>query len=162
VSLSVIVPSGGRPTLSRTLASITPNLDLHDEVLVCVDQTAPWGNSSRNRLMRQAKGDWLLFMDDDDAYTPDAFPVIRAKIAQASDSVHIFRMRYPDGRELWTDREVRLGNVSTQMVVVPNRPPLGIWSEGLYEADYHFIKACADHRPVVWHEDVIALIRPED
>jgi hypothetical protein len=160
MSLSVIVASGGRPTLGRTLASITPQLDVHDEVLCIVDQTAPWGHSSRNRAMRWAKGDWLLFMDDDDVYTPDAFQIVRAGIGQDPEAVHIFRMRYADGRELWTDREVRLGNVSTQMAVVPNRGPLGTWNEALYEGDFSFISATAKHRPVCWHEQVIALIRP--
>ena len=158
-ALSIIVASGGPHTLGRTLNSVTPQLELADEVLCVVDQQAPWGHSSRNRAMRWAKGDWLMFMDDDDAYTHDALALVRPAVREAPEAVHIFRMRYADGRQLWTDREVRLGNVSTQMVVAPNRPPYGIWAD-VYEGDFHFISATAKHRPVQWHEAVIALIRP--
>lgn len=161
MGFSVIVASGGRPTLQRTIDSIVPQLDVHDELLVCVDQRAPWGHASRNRMTLAANGDWLCFQDDDDVYTPGAFDVIRTAVRTGDpNAMHIFRMRYPDGRELWTDPEVRLGNVSTQMVVVPNRQPLGRWNEALYEGDYSMISETAKHHPVQWHEHVITLVRP--
>lgn len=160
MSLSVIVASGGRPTLSRTIQSIVPQLHLEDELIIVVDQTSQWGHSSRNRAMQWAKGDHLCFMDDDDEYTPDAFQHIRAAIGRDPDAMWIFRMRYAWGNELWTDQELRLGNVSTQIAVVPNKPPLGRWADGIYEGDWHFIQACAKHKAVRWDEHVIALIRP--
>jgi glycosyltransferase involved in cell wall biosynthesis len=164
MSLSVIVASGGRPTLSRTIESIIPQLRLEDELIVVVDAQAPWGHSSRNRAMRWAKGDFLLFQDDDDVSAPGAFDAIRAAVAQHdANTMHVFKMAYDrlDGRTLWEDREVRLGNISTQMIVVPNQQPLGQWG-AVYEGDFVFASACAKHRPVAWHEDIISLVRPEN
>lgn len=157
MSLSVIVASSGRPTLQRTLDSIRPQLHSEDELLLDVNTDAPWGHRARNRQMAVAKGDFLLFMDDDDTYVSGAFDAIRSKVTRSA--MHLFKMRYHDGTELWRDREVRCGNVSTQMVVVPNRAPLGTWTD-VYEGDFYFISQTAEHWPVVWHGDVIALIRP--
>lgn len=136
-------------------------MDVRDELIVVVDQCAPWGHASRNRAMQWAKGDWLLFQDDDDISAPGALTAVRAAV-QAGDpnALHLFRMRYADGRELWTDREIRCGNVSTQMVAVPNRPPFARWNEALYEGDFSFISETAKHHPVLWHETVISLVRP--
>ena len=145
MSLSVIVASGGRPTLARTIQSIVSQLHLEDELIVVVDQQAPWGHSSRNRAMTWAKGDHLCFMDDDDVYTSDAFDTIRRGVGEQPDAVHVFKMRYAWGNELWADQEVRLGNISTQMFVVPNRQPLGQWGD-VYEGDFVFIEATAKHR----------------
>jgi glycosyltransferase involved in cell wall biosynthesis len=170
VNLSVIVASGGRHTLGRTVASIVPQLTVNDELLVLVDQRAPWGHASRNRMMKAATGDWLMFMDDDDTYAEGAFDTVRAALRAApSPAIHVFRMRYADGRTLWQDEgpadnrhpRLRLGNVSTQMVVVPNGGRLGRWNEALYEGDWSFVSECARQLPVEWHEEVIALIRPE-
>lgn len=63
------------------------------------------------------------------------------------------------GNVLWTDKQVRLGNVSTQMVCVPKvagKP--GVWPAG-WENDFAFIRDTVRHYPedaVGWHEDVIA------
>lgn len=163
MSLSVIVASGGRPTLPRTIQSIVPQLHLEDELIVVVDQQAPWGHSSRNRMMRHCKGEHLAFVDDDDVWTPGAGDAIRRAVDQSDpNALHLFKMRYAWGNELWTDREVRLGNVSTGMVIAPNREPLARWDEALYEGDHSFISAMAKHHPVCWWEDVILLVRPEN
>lgn len=156
----MIVASGGRPTLARTIQSIVPQLDVHDELIVVVSQAAPWGHDSRNRAMRWCKGDHILFQDDDDVSAPGAFEAVRAAINGADpNAMHVFKMRYADGRELWADREVRLGNISTQMICVPNRQPLGVWAD-VYEGDFHFAKSTAQHHPVLWHEAVISVVRP--
>lgn len=156
MGLTVIVASGGRPTLARTLQSIIPQLDLYDEILCLVDQLAPGGYSSRSRMMRAAKGEHLAFVDDDDEWTPDAAQHIRAAIRENPDAVHIFRAQHPDGRTIWTERALRPGNVTAGTIVVPNRPPLGVW----HGSDFSFIAATANHRPVLWHEQAISLVRP--
>lgn len=160
MSLSIIIASGGRPTLARTIQSIVPQLDVTDEIIVVVDQAAPWGHASRNRAMRWAKGEWLMFTDDDDTVADGALAVVRAAVRQAPNAAHIFKMAYSDGRTIWTDREVRLGNVSTQMIVCPNREPFGVWNEAEYAGDYPFIKGTCQHRETIFHEEVIAHYRP--
>jgi len=167
MNLSVIVASCDRPSLAAAMRSASSQMHEGDEVLVAVNQDCPWGHKARNHLMRAARGDYLLFMDDDDAYVPGALDVVRAAVEQdktAGQRMHLFRMQYANGAQLWADPTVRLGNVSTQMVVVP----WGVtrmfascrWNEDLYEGDYHFIAACADRVPTAWHEEVIALVRP--
>lgn len=166
-TFSVIVASCGRPTLQRTVDSIVPQLLPGDELLLDVNDDCPWGNRARKRQMKHAKGDFLLFMDDDDTYMPDAFVKIRQAVVRAPERVHIFRMRYPEGFELWTDTVIRCGNVSTQMVAVPNNPGcLGSWTQlERYEGDFDFISSTvrqheAEGRKPAWWKDVIALIRP--
>lgn len=159
MSLSVLVASSGRPTLIRTIESITPQLLPGDELIVDVNDDAPWGHAARNRMMPRAKGDALLFMDDDDSYMPGALTVVRDAFARTPDRPHIFKMRYANGRELWVDRQVRCGNVSTQMFVALNGM-VGQWGDR-YEGDFDFIASTvALQGEPVWHPDVIALIRP--
>lgn len=160
-ALSIVVASSGRPTLARTVESARSQMRDGDEILVSVNQDCPWGHKARNQLMRAARGDWLLFMDDDDMYTPGALDTVRGAVGLVGHP-HVFRMRYATGDVLWTDREVRCGNVSTQMVVVPNVGDLlGRWGDR-YEGDFDFIaETCSNLGQPFWHEDVIALVRPE-
>jgi glycosyltransferase involved in cell wall biosynthesis len=160
ITLSVLVPSMGRPTLQRTIDSILPQLNMADQLLIDINGDCPWGGAARNRMMNAADGDAICFMDDDDIYLPDAFKTIRVRFAEAPTRVHIFKMRYADGRELWIDEHVYEGNVSTQMVVVPNEATPG-WTDR-YQGDLDFIiHACEQLGDPVWHPEVIALIRPQ-
>ena len=103
-----------------------------------------------------------MFLDDDDAYVPGALEIVRAALEQEPDRVHVFRMRYPDGREIWTSPTVACGNISTIMLVVPNTPgKLGSWGTS-YEGDFQFLSetlALRAEEPI-FHEDVIGLVRP--
>lgn len=162
MSLSILVASSGRTTLARTLLSISPQLEPGDELLVDVNDDAPWGHAARNRLMARARGTHLLFMDDDDAYLDGALKLARAAAELTPDRVHIFQMRYPDGDVLWRTHDVEVGNVSTIMLMVPNQPDdLGVWSDR-YEGDFDFLAETLELRgdAPVWHEDVIAAVRP--
>jgi glycosyltransferase involved in cell wall biosynthesis len=160
VTLSILIPSCGRPSLTVTLASATEQMLPGDELLVDVNDDGDWGNSARNRMMAKATGDYLLFMDDDDVYDHGALSAVRA-VLTPQPKLHLFRMRYADGRStLWVDREIRDGNVSTQMLAAPNRPDLPAWG-GEYAADLGFIQAAREllGEPV-WHDQVISIIRP--
>jgi hypothetical protein len=184
---SIIVPTWGRRSLERTLHSIAEQeLAAGDEVLLVTDGSVPFagelfsaaglpgrcaatpatrdfGGSQRNHGMDLAHGDYLLFMDDDDAFTPGAFRTIRAALREAPVRPHLFRMRYAaDGRVLWADRSLTLGNVSTQMIVLPNRPDLARW-DSKHGHDYRFLRDNLPRWPagsLVWREEVICLIRP--
>ena len=159
MSLSVIVPSSGRLTLQATLDSIAPQLMPGDELLVDVNDDDDFGYRARNRLITKATGDWLMFMDDDDEYVPGAFQIVRDTLALNPGRPHLFCMETAEGRILWHEREVRDGNVSTQMIVVPNvaLPPWG----DRYAGDLDFIEGAVVTlgRPI-WCERVIARLRP--
>jgi glycosyltransferase involved in cell wall biosynthesis len=166
--LSVIVPTIGRPTLSRTLASIEAQRTIPGDQTIVIRDDLPhrdWGAWARAEGITQAAGDFLLFMDDDDAYVPAAFDVIRAAVTANPDVVHIFRMRRfaPFNDVLWHRKNLSApGQVGTPMFAVPNRREwLGTWSRH-YEGDFEFLrstlaKMCSEP---IWHEDVIAEVYP--
>ena len=115
--------------------------------------------------IQRATGTHLAFMDDDDEYTPGAIALMRNA---AADVPVIFRMDHYSHGVLWRDREIRFGNVSTQMYVVPNDPArLGTWEPhipGLPEpgGDYTFIaETCEKMGEPIWREEIIATLRPE-
>jgi glycosyltransferase involved in cell wall biosynthesis len=142
VHLSVIVPTSGRKTLRGTLESLVSQLEPGDEVIVLRDGAGDYGHSARNSAMPRAKGTHLLFQDDDDQYANGAIAEMRRFAREQPDRIGIFRMRYPDGRLLWADPELRYKNVSTQTFLIPNVPgKLGRWeTDGLRDGDYVFIE----------------------
>jgi GT2 family glycosyltransferase len=182
-TLSVVIPTLGRPSLERTLASCAEA----DEVIVVLDRArgatllpcqlpegtvyleGSWGvtggHAGRAAGIELANGTHLAFMDDDDVYAPGAIALMKEA---ACDVPVIFRMAHYHHGILWADQEVRFGNVSTQMYVVPNDPArLGVWTPhipGLPEpgGDYTFIKeTCEAMGGPVWREEVIAILRPQ-
>ena len=190
---SIVIPTIGRYTLERTLRSIRLTGD--DEVIVVSDgkqpiaraicqvlrpqmsyrlrffkgpKTADWGNSQRNFGMEKTRQPWLMFLDDDDVYVPDAFVHIQAAIKD--EKPHIFRMlnRTWDKEVRWFQRRLNVGNVGTPMFCLPNKPDfLGRWAEKRgYDGDNVFIKDTIKKWPkgkksIVWCEDIIVIVRPE-
>ena len=160
IRLSVIVASSGRASLDATLRSITAQTELLPaEILIDCNRDSPWGNAARQRQMERATGTHLLFMDDDDTYVAGAFEIVRREVGISPELVHMFRMRRPDGLDdVWRIPVVEDGNVSTQMVVVPNVPgKLARWGDR-YQGDYDFIVGtCELQGQPVWHEHAIAV-----
>lgn len=163
--LSIIVASQGRPTLAATLASIQPQMRAGDELLVDVNEDAPWGHAARNRMMPRARvGNAVCFIDDDDVYVPGALDAIRAAFLAEPHRIHIFRMIYRPlgaGRYdvLWRYPKVELGNVSTQQFVIPS--PTDARFSDRYEGDYDCLVAAVAQRPEPrWHERIVAHYRP--
>lgn len=195
VRLSVIIPTKGRPTLERTLDSVVAaTYRAGDEVLVMGDGRLPdaerlaaahakrmnivyreiehtsacaWGGPQRTLGMRLAAGTHLLFMDDDDAYAPQAFEIVRKAALEHPSQLMIFRMRSFTPRwpwkVLWGHKAIFLGNVGTPMIIVPNIPSqLGVWGSA-YASDLAFYESTVKKWPgneasIVWKEDVIAHI----
>jgi glycosyltransferase involved in cell wall biosynthesis len=157
-TLSVIIASSGRKSLERTFASLGGQLKQGDEVLVSINSDCPWGHAARNQLMPAARGDSLMFIDDDDVYLPGALDLARGAMDEGPNRVHIFRMEHPSCGLIWKEQKLAVGNVSTQMIVVPNRPlMLGTWGDR-YQGDYDFIAGTIDRQPrPVWHEETLAL-----
>jgi glycosyltransferase involved in cell wall biosynthesis len=183
--LSIIVPTIGRPSLADALASIAAQSLGSDGEVICVadgiypqlarlwgeaglrgryletpGRSGDFGGTPRNLAMPLAQGDWLLFLDDDDIYLPGALEVIRSVLAAGPRRPHLFRMRhYPsDGGILWRKRTVEFGNVSTQMIAVPNDPGrLGSWGDKK-GSDFAFITSTLAHyaEGPVWRDEVIA------
>jgi glycosyltransferase involved in cell wall biosynthesis len=190
MSLSIIVPTIGRPSLFNTLASIVaqpldrspvPDVDEGDEVLVIGGSPAGiigfesfgvrhvpcpmgghWGCEERMLGIAQARQSHLAFLDDDDVWLPHARAAIGRAIATDPDQPILFQMRYGSGRVLWATPSVQMGNVSTQMIVVPNDPTrLGRWTTRR-EGDYDFLASLGwPASDIVWRDEVIAEIGQE-
>jgi hypothetical protein len=165
VTFSVIVPTRGRSTLHGTLASITEQLEPGDEVILRCSRDEDFGNQARQSMIERAKGTHLVFMDDDDQFATGALATMRRFAAENPGRIGIFRMRYLDGRILWTEPLLRLRNVSSQMLCVPNVPgKLGHWESPEYEriADYEFVRQTAELQgEPIFREEVVAHIRSD-
>lgn len=138
ISISVITPTVGTPyrleLLERAKASLAPQLREGDEHLIRVAPGDPWGMRTRNELMAEAKGDLLMFLDDDDEFLPAALNLAGAYANKHPGEFLVFQMARPDGEII--------GGRGTPCFVVPREHPngpLGRWEEGLYEGDQKFL-----------------------
>ena len=164
MTISFIIPTMGRDNLGKTLRSI--ECWKGDEILVEVDNppSRRWGNDQRNKAMARAKGDYLAFIDDDDFYVPGHREVMEQAIKENPDKPILFRIEYPNGRVIWNKKEITPGNISTQMILVPNKPEmLYHWKDGRNMADFIFV----DHwkwkdEEIVWREEVICQMGHDD
>jgi hypothetical protein len=189
MTLTIITPTCGRPTLADTAWSVVGQLEDGDEWLIIGDGPQPgaaviagqwpdvryletkptgdYGNSQRDTAIKAATGDHLVFIDDDDILAAGALALIRRAVAEQPDAMHIFRNRWENhpalrDQVLWRAELVRWGNVGTSMVVVPREGNRAKWTKhhDAYTADFGYIAQCAERYPIAWHEEVIAIIRP--
>ena len=121
MTVTVVMPTVGRPSLERAIASVVDQLEDSDELLVIGDgerpvaadvvagfQPAPvtyveclrpgsvFGNAQRDFGMQLAYGrsSHLMFLDDDDVYVHGGFDVVRRELEFNPNSAHIFRARW--------------------------------------------------------------------
>ena len=156
-----MIATSGRPTLTQTLAALTPQLVHGDEILIVRDSTGDHGNTPRNHAIPRCAGTHLMFIDDDDQHAADALQLVRSKVRARPSRVHLFSMVYDDGRTVHPRWPLQIGYVGTPMIVVPNQPgKVGLWSQR-YEGDYDFINDTMTLRgdaPVL-HAEPIAAVR---
>lgn len=142
-TLTIIVPTKGRPSLARTLFALHPQLGPRDQVLVVGswpdamtskpfwgderitfiphERGGDFGDSERNFGLRVASGDYICFVDDDDEHVPGALACMRRRTVVADHPV-IFRMRHPELGVIWDKPVCKAGNVGAPMILVPNDP----------------------------------------
>lgn len=166
-TLSVVIPTAGRPTLRRTLDSMAPQMLPGDEC-ICVGDVLDgplrvteeivkeypwcryiehagaahdWGHSQFMVGQEAATGDWLLGNDDDDVFTPDAFATIRGVISTL-DQLRplLFRFRAQWGMTYWLmPGLVQQGAIGGHCLVQPRIPAKMGQRTSRYEADYDWI-----------------------
>jgi glycosyltransferase involved in cell wall biosynthesis len=183
ISLSIIIPTLGRPTLDRALASVLPYLEPADEVLVVGDGPRPvaqgivaqracrqlhylehsepgstFGNAQRNYAMHRAQGDYFAFLDDDDRFLPNALASIRREATYGVPL--IFRREYATTFS-WTRPEFIRGEVGTGMFATPVRGPwvdCPLTTDDPYYTDFEWIQQIVALWPagsLRWCEDII-------
>lgn len=181
----MIVPTLGRPTLARTLASCADA----DEIIVCADTAGDTqhartvskhvdtylecpadqcgrGYAQRQFAIERASGTHLAFLDDDDTYTPDAIGMFREA---ACGRPVIFRMNHDELGVVWRTPSLTYGNVGTPMLLVPNLPErLGRWHPHVNirwgqaaGGDFTFIRETVERMGgPVWRPEIVATVRP--
>jgi glycosyltransferase involved in cell wall biosynthesis len=178
VRVSVVIPTVGRASLAAAIESCTGA----DEIIVIQDRAASQpirppsnvlflvceggdhGYTARTKGMAAATGTHLAFLDDDDVYLPGAIDLFRG---HATDVPVIFRMDHYDHGILWRDKLLEFGNVSTQMMLVPNvQEKLGVWAPHQPElrepgGDYTFLRGCVEKMGApLWRQEIVAKLRP--
>lgn len=164
-SLTIIIPTIARPSLYQSLLSIKRQTLLeNDEVIVVGDGEQPlahkmlvhsglkgeyfftnksrnWGHHQRNEAMPRAKGDFLMFLDDDDVFVPGVFDQVRNILTRPG--LYIFKVLWLWGRILPNHPEICNKNITTSGIVVSNVPDkLGVWGKQ-YNGDLDFAKSAA-------------------
>jgi glycosyltransferase involved in cell wall biosynthesis len=188
--LSIIVPTPDGDGLIALFESVLGQLLPADELLVigdgfwgplthvaalCLDAGPPvrylshnagyaaWGHPQINYGITQASGDYLIFIDDDDQFAPDALATIRQAIGELSAPRPLIFRFYAQrlGRTLPEQHAVIESGIGGHCLVQPNIPDrLGRW-EDRYGGDFDFIVSTLAHWPEgpVWRDDVIAIAR---
>lgn len=165
-TLSIVIPTAGRPTLRRTLDSIAPQILPGDEVIVCGDtHDGPlrvteeivadypfvryieldagghdWGHAQINAALDLASGDYVLGQDDDDVFTPDAFACIRDRALAYPGQPLMTQFQSYWGFVYWhTPGLIAQGHVGGHCLVVPNQPGMVGRFTARYEGDFDWI-----------------------
>ncbi len=119
-----------------------------------------WGYPAKNEMLQRAQKDAICFMDDDDIYTDNGLELIRARFETAPDKMHIFKMQFPWGDQVWDKPEMVEGEVASQTIVVPGGAAVGRFGTR-YEGDFDFAASTAQLLgPPVWHDAVVCHVRP--
>lgn len=174
MTVTYIVPTIGRSSLARTLASIETRPE--DEILVVSEEPVQefiynrpearhipcprgndWGHAERNFATPLAKGKYIAHIDDDDCYVPGTRALFE-EIMQTGRPA-IFKMRFPNGITLWREPKIACGNLGTPCLIILNDPAkLGSWGS-FVGGDCAFLEsskwAAEDY---VWRPEVIALL----
>lgn len=148
-TLSVIIPTIGRPTLAEALASLVPaGLSADDEVIVVCDglelldqvgqvvqearlpasarvlaipRAGDHGHTPRNEAMEEARGDRIVSLDDDDLAEPGAYDRVRQLAAQHPDRPLVLRFEAQDGRVIPYGPYLLKATIGTPAFVPVNR-----------------------------------------
>lgn len=146
-SFNIICTTLGRPTLPRLLKSLEGQLkecdvltlisdDNHNYVINLLEsenltyrinhiiepggKTGMWGHALLNKHINNVDGDFIMFADDDDRYSDDAFKIIREYVKEKK--LYIFK--HKDKKIHWKRKVFEVGNIGKCMGVIPNTKTL--------------------------------------
>ena len=164
----LVLVGDGEQTYARGLARVAREMTVARIVyLEAKDAVSQFGNAQRDAGLRVARGSHVGFLDDDDVYQPGALAAFRDAATSAPAAVHVFRAEWGPGHHaggtvLWQEPVFRLANVGTPMVVYP-RDRLPAWMRFNRHgtvSDFGWMQEAAHGREIVWHEQLVATVRP--
>ncbi len=156
-SLNIVCTSIGRETLPRLIESFKDQLDSTDiftiisdinhdfisEVLSRYDfkfkvnhilnqgeRKWKYGHPLINENINSLEGDFIMFADDDDRYTEEAFKVIKGTVKD-KNKLYIFKHNWL-GDVNWRLKDFTRGNVGKCMGVIPNTHNLPMFQEDVF------------------------------
>lgn len=178
-TISFIVPTISRPTLSALMERLIEDMGPGDQVILVGDGrqhgSRGWpekdprilyfefpggrhGNPGRDFALTHATGDFIMYIDDDDNLIPGAINhVIRPAIATAPERPHVFRCQgIPVQPPPFAE------TTPGASFVWPNDPArLGQWDDGTSHNELFFLKWSLAHFPEpVLHDIEVYIIRP--
>lgn len=181
IGITVITPTIGRLSLRRTLVSVAEQMGNADEHIVIGDgpqvearamchdfervryiqgpRTNHYGNAQRDVATAQARGDYLLFCDDDDRLADGALEAVRDAALATPDMPLAFRMQ-TSKVTVWHQQILRPGNVGGGQFVVPRvAVKLPLWVNGdewhQYSDFAYILQAVKAFGGVEWREELI-------
>lgn len=191
--VSYICPTIGRRTLRRWLESVrdqagpeeceiivvgdTYNHDFTEALkpvrYLCTEFQAAYheydgglhcvGHPQRQYGATVAKGQWLMWSQDDNVLRPGAWAVIQEALTTGPRLPHLFRVRSRFQSTVWhTEGDLSVGAIDADCIAAPNvRGKIGVWKL-VYEGDQAFIVDTVGRWKghAVWNPTVIMDSRP--
>lgn len=180
--ITFVIPSIGRPTIDMTLRSLIGLRDPNWRAIVVYDgvSASPTvvdpridvvhneklgsAGATRNSTIDRIQTDWVGFVDDDDALSPDYINNLRTVVSGSSDAdIVVFRMRYNDGRILPEKNNgsiLRFGGVGISFAI---RTPVfrEIPFKPIHAEDFNLLKdAKQAGKNIILAEHISYAIRP--
>lgn len=162
-SFNIVCTSIGRQTLPRLIDSFKDQLTENDTFTIISDinhdfiaevlskydfkfnvnhyknegeRVWKYGHPLLNKHMNNLNGDFIMFADDDDRYTPDAFNEIRKNVTN-KNKLYIFKHKW--GADInWKLKDFTIGNVGKCMGVIPNTHDLPMFREDVFGDVYFY------------------------
>ena len=184
---NIVCTSKGRDTLPRLIDSLVNQLsetdiftvisdDMHDFVKSTLDtynfkcrldyiknESGPlgkYGHPLLNQYMNNLDGDFIMFADDDDRYTEDAFKVVKETVVD-KDTLYIFKHKWYGTVNWNTKDDFSYGNVGKTMGVIPNTHDLPKFEENVL-GDVIFFYEIGQRFKSVFIDYIIYKIRDTD
>lgn len=127
-----------------------------------------WGHPQRNYGQSIARGEWIIWIQDDDVYSDCAFRSL-LRVAKTSENQSGFwgvilsqTLTWQAG-VVWREKELWEGNIDANCIFAPNIPErLGKWTDR-YNGDFDFIRDTCEkwNNKILWFPRVIAVGRPQ-